>query len=467
MPPLRLTTLVQGALPHVSPTSRAVLSTLACRNGHAPPAAEVAAWVGLRDRFQLARVLRADGLPPLEQLTGWIRVLYWVLQAEATGASLLELMQREGLDPATGYRLVRRVTGLRWSEVRRQGTSMVLLKLRDRCTTRVVGARFRIAADAIPMAAAVGDGVVRRADALVRGRATPETVRHPVGVLAGRLPLAGAPFDVVAPAPDTAYVTRTHAAAVERVELRPLRAADSMRVGAVPTRIAVSRTGDCACVTNQFTEDVAVLDLVRRCRAGTIPVAGCPLAATLSADGRTLYVTTNLDRVLAVDLPQGRVTAMVPIPHAGFDLALHPSGRWLYVPTLRAGVILEVDARTLRTTRTFPVGGVAQDIVLSADGLTLYGANQAGWIDAFNLSSGRHAARLALDAGALSLARSPDGAVLYAGLALAGRVIVVDPATLTVRDVLETGGRPRRIAFDPPGHCALIANEAGWMDVVR
>ena len=101
MPPLRLTNLLQGVLAHLSPASRAVLSTLACRNGDAPSANEVAAWVGLRNRQQLARTLERDGLPPLEQLAGWTRVLYWMLEAESTGMSLFQLARRENEDPAT------------------------------------------------------------------------------------------------------------------------------------------------------------------------------------------------------------------------------------------------------------------------------------------------------------------------------------------------------------------------------
>jgi hypothetical protein len=294
MPPLRLTSLVQGVLPNVSATSRAVLSTLACRNGYAPPAGEVAAWVGLRDRFQLARALRADGLPPLEQLAGWIRVLHWVLEAESTGAALLEITQRDGIDPATAYRLVRRVTGLRWSEVRRQGASMILLKLRDRCSARVVGARVRVAPQPARLDMAVGDGVTRRPEP----RPAPVGDRgHPAGVLAGRLQLGGTPFDVVTGGPGTAYVTRLHSASVERIRLEPLMASGSIRVGAVPTRIVINPAEERAYVTNQFTDDISILDLGRWRGCGSISVPGSPLGAVLAPDGHTLYIVTNLDRL--------------------------------------------------------------------------------------------------------------------------------------------------------------------------
>src|SRR5207245_7273974 len=118
--------------PPLSATSRAVVSALACCNGHASSAGEIAAWVGLRDRHQLARGLRRDGLPPLEQLAGWARVLYWMLEAEAGDRSLLELARREQLDPAVAYRLVQRVGGLCWSQVRRAWLAALLARFRER-----------------------------------------------------------------------------------------------------------------------------------------------------------------------------------------------------------------------------------------------------------------------------------------------------------------------------------------------
>src|SRR5438270_8280739 len=118
MPPLPLTSLVQSALPGLSPDSRAVVRVLGCCNGQLTPTS-VAQWLGLRTRYQVARLLRRDGLPPFEDLAAWTRVLYWLRQSESTGASLLQLVRRDGLDPSGAYRLVHRVTGLRWSELRR------------------------------------------------------------------------------------------------------------------------------------------------------------------------------------------------------------------------------------------------------------------------------------------------------------------------------------------------------------
>src|SRR2546421_7800562 len=137
MPPLPLTALLQTALPRMSLASRAVISAFGCLNGKPPCAGESAAWVGRGDRFHLARALRRDGLPPLEQLAGWARVLYWVLTAETTGTTLRQLARGDDMDPAVAYRLVNRLTGQHWSEVRRTGLPGLLPRFHQHCRTHV------------------------------------------------------------------------------------------------------------------------------------------------------------------------------------------------------------------------------------------------------------------------------------------------------------------------------------------
>jgi len=457
MPPLRLTSLLHDAVPALSPASRAVVSALACRNGDAHPAAAIAEWVGLRDRFRLARQLRRDGLPSLERLAGWTRVLYWMLDAESSGASLLQLARHDGIDPAVAYRLVRRVTGQRWSEARRAGLPALVERVREACRPSMHNA-------GLPAAGA------RHAHSGGRRTAAPAPATAPaiseVRGLGARLAVGGSPFDVAIGPHGTAYVSRLHAAAVDCVALEPLRTIASIRVGSAPTTIAMERSGTRAYVTNQFTENVSVIDLILRREIGALRVHGHPLGVVCSHDGRTLFVTTNLDRLCAISLVQGTVVASLVIPPAGVHLVLSPSGAHLYVSTWTAGVILEVDARTLRQTRCFKVGGAVQRLAISDDGTMLFAPNESGWLDVVRLGTGRAVERLSLGAPAFSVALSPDGETVYVGLASAGQIAQVDRLTWQIRAILRPGGKPRGIAFDPVSRAGFVANEAGWVDSV-
>src|SRR5438094_10040226 len=130
MPPLPLARVLSAALPSLSGEARAVLDVLTARNGLLPPANDVARFLGLRTRHQVARKLRRASLPPLEELAAWTRLFYWILQSEETGASLLALARQSHVEPATCYRLVRRLMGQPWSRVRRGGIAAALVRFR-------------------------------------------------------------------------------------------------------------------------------------------------------------------------------------------------------------------------------------------------------------------------------------------------------------------------------------------------
>jgi len=444
-------------------------------NGHPPCSQKLAEWLGFHDRYQLARALRREGLPPLEVIGGWARTLYWMSEAEISGKSLRELAERERLDPAVAYRLVRRVTGQRWSEVRREGLAVTMLRFRDRCANG--NGRGHVAAPLAlpsPLLQAVGERSGRAV-----ARATP--ARAPIGTwrttpqrspghrvvqsISERIDVSGSPFDVVLTASGKALVTRGHAAAVDVLHLNPLRVAHTIRVGPAPTRVLPG--GHVAYVTSQWAEAICVIDLERRQQIGSIPVPGHAMGGAMAPDGHTMYVTTNHDRLVAVSALQRAVSGTTAIPLGSPQLTVHPSGRWIFVPCWRAGVIVEVDAGTLGITRRFDVGGVVQDVVVSADGQNLYAANESGWLDVIHLPSGRRTATVELGAAALGIALSADQAHVFVGLLDAGRVVVLQRQGLIERARIVTGGRPRLIAVHPDGDAVLVANEAGWVDLIR
>jgi DNA-binding beta-propeller fold protein YncE len=465
MPPLQLTSLLQDTLPHLSDKGRAVLSALGCVNGRVPGSAELAAWLGFHDRYQFARAMRREGLPPLEKLGGWTRTLYWLLESETSGATLRSLADRDKLDPAVAYRLIRRVTGRRWSEVRREGLAVALLRFRDQCPEgRTLGKQIRVVNGnaAAPRRVALG----KRAISTAKRWSAHQPPARLRGALGERVPVPGAPFDVSLTSTNVALVTRHHAAAVDVLELDPPRVAQTIHVGPVPSRVVPSPGGDCAYVTSQFSEAVDVVDLERGVQIAEIHIEGHPLGAVLSSDGQTLYIATNRDRLTALSISRRAVVGDIAIPQGSLQLCRDPVGRRVYASGWRTGTIEEVQLPTLKRLRTFHVGGIVQEITVSPDGQTLYAANEAGWLDVIHLPSGKHSATLKFGTAAMGLAVSADQTDIVVGLLFAGQVLIVDRRTLVVRARLQTGGRPRLIAAHPNGPI-LVANEAGWVDFIK
>lgn len=81
----------------------------------------IAQRLGLSSRHGLARRLRHLGLPPFRELHMWVRLLAMLGETDPAHPSLSQLALYRGEDPASWFRLVKRLTGISWSEVSARG----------------------------------------------------------------------------------------------------------------------------------------------------------------------------------------------------------------------------------------------------------------------------------------------------------------------------------------------------------
>ena len=125
--------LLHTTLPWLSPTGRRVIEAVVASRGALEGADSLAHSVGLANRHQLKRQLGREGLPSLESLCGWLRVLIWLMEWERTGIALSRSALREDRDPAIRFRCVKRTTGYTWGQVQSLGSLWVLLQLMERC----------------------------------------------------------------------------------------------------------------------------------------------------------------------------------------------------------------------------------------------------------------------------------------------------------------------------------------------
>ncbi len=453
MPPLALTSLLQQALPWLSADGRAVMNTLVCSNGRVGSTQVLCERVGLRSRFQLNRLLRREGLPPYEELAGWVCVFYWMVRGDAADGrvALRSLAPQTRIEIASAYRLVRRVTGHCWKELRRAGTSEVIRWFQYRThpprpIRQPLAMRSAVRAAGPP--ARLANSSVAAAQSQPR-----------------RLALPGGPYGIAVRGRDLAYITRGQAASVERLDLTSGRLTGSTFIGCTPSCVAFDPSGARAYVSVHYLDEIAVMDATRHVLIQTWPVRGDPLPLLLSPTGHTLFVTTNDDQLFGLSAMTGRVLGSIRLPATSHHLALHPAGDRFYVATRTAGSVLEVDVSRYRVLRSFPLGGWPQGLVVSPDGTTVYAANEHHGLDVIGLGNGKCVARLECERGSVALAMSPDHRFLYAGHPRQGRVGVIELPSGKQRGTLETGGRPAQIAFDGNGR-VILANEAGWLDVL-
>ncbi len=83
--------------------------------------------------------------------------------------------------------------------------------------------------------------------------------------------------------------------------------------------------------------------------------------------------------VLEIALPEGSVRARIPVGSSPQGMALHPSGRWLLVAARFSNYLSVIETSGARVVADIEVPFYCEDLVVSADGRTLYASNS--WKD--------------------------------------------------------------------------------------
>jgi hypothetical protein len=123
--------MLHALRPALSPFASAVVDAILLAEGPIGSAQDVAQTLGLSSRFDLARMLKREGLPPLHRLAEWAMIESWVRTAERDGLSLCYMAFRCQKHPSACYRLVKQTTGMRWDQLRVRGSKWVQRQLRD------------------------------------------------------------------------------------------------------------------------------------------------------------------------------------------------------------------------------------------------------------------------------------------------------------------------------------------------
>lgn len=277
--------------------------------------------------------------------------------------------------------------------------------------------------------------------------------------------LAGGPIGV-ATSGNIALVSQDQASAVARLDLTTSTVISSIVTGGVPAYLTFNASGSTAYVANFTNHNVGIIDVATNTQTGVIPVNADPLPVAISHDNARLFVTTDANRLYKIDLSTKTVVDSLNLPATSHHLLTHPNDTLVYVATRDAGTVLEVNQLTMAVVRTFSLGGRPQGMALAANRSALYVANEvSNTLQIITLSNGAITS-VPLSSGGEGLALGSDGK-LYVGEVFAGLVEVVDPVTRTVVRKITTGGTPREVAADPPRNQVLVANEAGWVDLIH
>jgi YVTN family beta-propeller protein len=262
-----------------------------------------------------------------------------------------------------------------------------------------------------------------------------------------------------------AYISQLDAGTLAAATLPALSLSGSVPVGNTPTEVAFNSSGTKAYVTNQFSQDVGVIDVGSNSQTATVPVSGNPFALIVAPGDSVVYVTTTADSLFGIATATNTITHRLWLPIISNGMAIRDS--LLYVSTRDAGIVSEINTRSNTVLRVFPVGGAPQGVVLSPSKTELYIANQDSTLQFWSIPANASLGTARIAGRGFGLAQSPATQLLFVTTLEGGEVQVFSPVTRAQVDSFMIGGVVRRIAFNASGTVAVVANEDGWVDFLH
>jgi YVTN family beta-propeller protein len=193
-------------------------------------------------------------------------------------------------------------------------------------------------------------------------------------------------------------------------------------------------------VSNEESNDIAVIDGSTDTLVTTIFVGKRPRGIKLSPDGKNLFVALSGS----------------PMAPPGVDESKLPP------PDRAADGIAIVDVASRQVIRTLSTGEDPESFDISSDGRTLYVSNEdAATATVVDLSSGAIKKVISVGGEPEGVRIHPDGKVVYMTSEADNEVDVIDIASQTVIAKVETSLRPRAVAFTPDGASAYVTAEQG------
>jgi DNA-binding beta-propeller fold protein YncE len=250
--------------------------------------------------------------------------------------------------------------------------------------------------------------------------------------------------------------------------LAALRVAGFIRVGAGPVALAASPDRTRLFVSNQAEQTISVIDIAAGLTVDTFPVTGDPIPLRASADGSALFVATDAHRLYRLDAASGTVMDTLDLPSTCFFIEFNAAHERLYVATRVEGTVIEIDPTAMAVLRTFVVGGFTLGLVVTADDRELWVGGGRG-LEVWSLGSGIGLGDVPTGtlSGVFGLTSGTGDTHVYATMPADGKVLVVHRAQRAVLRTLLTGGIPRQVAFDAATGYVVVANESGWVDILR
>ena len=185
-----------------------------------------------------------------------------------------------------------------------------------------------------------------------------------------------------------------------------------------------------------------------------------PHCPQFSPDGKTLYVSTELDQTItAIDPHTYAVTATIPTTQPQSHMfAITHDGRRAYTANVEAGTVSVLDLATKKTLAVIPISGDTQRISLSNDDKLVFTSDQTKpQLAVIDAATNRIKTWVPLPASGYGTASTRDGRYLLICLRSLNKLGVLDLTTLKLTRTLDLPGSPQEVIVRPDGKMAYVS----------
>lgn len=300
----------------------------------------------------------------------------------------------------------------------------------------------------------------RRAGAQPPGR---RDVARPSGFGIARIPLDRRPYGVTVTPEGLLYVGRVDASDITVYQLPATDILATIPMRGPAYDVVFLPDAGVAYAVNVPAHAISEIDRAEGRVIREITRLGEPFRIRTTPEGRHVFVTTSTGTLHRLTPAEDSARAL-QLGGVLNGLAVNEPRGVLYVSSTD-GDLFEVDYETMQVVRQVRIGGQPQGIAVAPDGATLYLANET--VGAQVLDAATFAVRTIPGTGAaFDVAVTLDGAELYVTRTQDGVIDVFD-ARGDRRLRSFRAGLPRRMAFTPDGAVLVVADEGGFVLLIR
>lgn len=284
------------------------------------------------------------------------------------------------------------------------------------------------------------------------------------GVLTQTAVIPGGSYGAAIAANGDVFVGNVGVPSVMRATITSFSFTDLATLTVTPLGMTLSPDGSTLFVGNASNSSIDRFNALNGAALAPFLVpGGIVYSVAITPDGSTLVAGSN-SWVWILNALTGALIDSFPAADA-IHVAVHPSSPLAYGSMFSAGAVTEYNWQT-KASRQFALGGQAQAVVVTPDGLELYATTEGpNLIKGWTLATGASLPNISTGGPGFGLGATNTRLILAASSN--GRIEIYDRPSRTLVNGYSVGGTPRRVAVSPDGKSAVVANEAGSVHLIQ